>query len=375
MRYKIGLIGCGRVGVLLEDDPLRGKPASHMGGIKKISHKVESISVCDIDKERRRHCREKWNIQNTYHRYTDLFKRENPDIAVIATWTETHKRIALHAAENGVKGIVLEKPVAPTLKQAREIIDACNANNVKLVINHERRWDPLYRNVKSIIDDQSLGRLKLIYGNVLSQSFPIGPWQDILPKVGGGPLLHDGTHLVDMIRYFAGEIVSLNGSVSREHPEAATETTATASMKAQNGVTVFLEAGGMRSHFNFELDLQFERGRIRVGNGIRDFFVVEKSTRYTGFHDLVRKEFPASGPGGDPFSGAILEVMNAIETGTVPKSSGRDGLKTMEVIFAIYYSALHNSKTVALPVKISQHPLARLFRHPRGDFLWGEALI
>ena len=360
--FSTALIGCGRVGALLEEDPLRKKPASHMGGIKKIQSKVHSLTVCDIDEERLLHCKEKWEIQKGYLDYRELFSYEKPDIVVIATWTSTHRDIALCAVENGVKGIVLEKPVATDLEQAREIIDACKKHYVKLVVNHERRWDPLYKKTREIVREKSLGELKFIYGNVLCQSAPRGSWKAVLEEVGGGPLLHDGTHLVDMIRFFTGDIESVSGSVKRENPEAGVETTAAAMMQSLNGVNIFIETGGMRDYFNFELDLQFEKGRIKVGNGIREFYTSETSTRYTGFRDLVKQEFPSFTRDSDPFSGAILEVMEAVEKDSVPESSGVDGLKAMEIIFSIYYSAWLDGKKVTLPLMVSGHPLKKMFR-------------
>lgn len=361
-RYKIALIGCGRVGALLEEDPLRKKPASHIGGIKKIEHRIESITVCDIDDERLKHCQQKWNIEKGYRDYKELLFNEKPDIAVIATWTSSHRDIALYAVETGVKGIVLEKPAATDLELAREIVDKCKKQNVKLVVNHERRWDPLYKKTKEIIVDKRLGNLKCIVGNVLCQSAPLGSWKTVLETAGGGPLLHDGTHLIDMVRYFTGDIESVTGHVKRENPEAAVETTATAVMQSYNGVTVFIEAGGMRDYFNFEMDLQFEKGRVKIGNGIKEYYTSETSTRYTGFKDLVRKEFPPFTRDSDPFSGAIIEVMDAIENDFHPQSSGLDGLKAMEIIFAVYYSAWLDGKKVTLPLKISGHPLKNMFQ-------------
>jgi predicted dehydrogenase len=372
MPYKIAIIGCGRVGVWLEDDPLRVKPASHLGGIKKIiknnlvKEGLEPALICDINKERLIKCRnhKKPYIKEhpIYTDYKELIDKEKPDIVIISTWTSSHRDIAIFAAQHGVMGIVLEKPAAVTLNQAREISDTCNQYNVKLVVNHERRWDPKYRKAKEIVKNKSLGQLKLIYGNVLSQSVPRGDWREVLPEAGGGPLLHDGTHLIDMVHLFTGDIESLNGYVKREIPQAGVETTATALLKAKNGVSVFIEAGGMRNYFNFEIDLQFEQGRIKVGNGIKEYYICENSRRYTGFKDLASKKFPDSLNNTDPFTGAILEVINAIEKNTIPESSGIDGLKAMEVIFAIYHSAFLKGKTIHLPLKLREHPLKKMFQ-------------
>lgn len=368
MAYTIALIGCGRVGVWLEEDPLRAKPATHMGGIKKIRDKglveqgLEPVAVCDIDEERLRKCMSQWNIPNGYGDYKELIDSEKPDLVCIATWTESHRDIAVYAAKNGVKGIVLEKPMALDMDLAREIIRSCAVNNVKLVINHERRWDPKFKAVRKVVTEQTLGPLKAIYGNVLCRSAPRGSWKAVLEEVGGGPLLHDGTHLVDMALYLAGDIATINGFVKREDPEIGVETTATAMLTTNEGIPVFIEAGGMRDYFNFELDLHFVKGRLKAGNGIKEYYVSEESSRYSGFRDLVEAPFPSFIRDSDPFTGAILEVINAIEENREPYSSGQDGLKTMEIIFGIYYSAYLKGKTVTLPLKLSGHPLEKMFK-------------
>lgn len=367
--YRVSLIGCGRVGLLLEEDPLRVKPASHLGGIQKLHTSnspdihIELTSLCDINPERLHYAAKKWQVHHTYHDYKQQIAQEKPDIIIIASWTSSHHKIVVYAAEHGVKGIVLEKPVATTLHYAEEMIAICQQKNVKLVVNHERRWDPLYRKIREIIENNTLGPLRTIYGNVLSRSGVQGDWRTILPAVGGGPLLHDGTHLIDMVRYLAGDIAHLCGHVKREDPNMAVETSATAMLHTHHNVTVFIEAGGMRDYFNFELDLHFQYGRIRAGNGIRDYYVVEDSKRYSGFKDLVKQPFPALTTLSDPFTGALLEVIHAIETDTIPESSGVDAYKAMEIIFAIYHSASCNGKTITLPLRPTRiHPLKKMFR-------------
>ena len=372
MPYRIALIGCGRVGVWLEDDPLRAKPASHLGGIQKIQREggiamgLELAALCDINRQPLDQCLQRWptliNSQHLYKDYKQLISRENPDIVIIATWTSSHRDIAVYAAQKGVKGIVLEKPAATTLDQAHDIITACRRHQVKLVVNHERRWGPLYRKTKEIIANKTLGDLKAIYGNVLSQSAPHGTWQSLLPELGGGPLLHDGTHLVDMIRYLAGDIVTINGYVKREDPACGTETTAVALLQTEQGIPAFIEAGGMRDYFNFEIDLQFQQGRIKIGNGIKEYFITEKSNRYTGFNDLAASIFPPLPEDSNPFTGAILEVIKAMELDQDPQSSAIDGWKAMEVIFGIYQSAYLKGKTLRLPLEINGHPLKKMFR-------------
>lgn len=360
----VALIGCGRIGSLLEDDPLRAKPASHMGGIQRLGDRVRLVAVCDTDRQRLVDCQNRWRVEKIYLDYREMIWNEKPQVVIIATWTASHRDIAVYAAENGVRGLVLEKPMAVDLQQADEILYACRRHNVKLVVNHERRWDSRYIQVRRWIEEERLGPLRTIHATVLSRSALEGSWKSVLEEVGGGPLLHDGTHLLDMVHYFCGEIEEVSGKVYREHPTVGVETTALGLLRSRDGVNVFVEAGGMRDYFHFEMDLQFARGRIKVGNGIEEFAESRPSTRYSGFQDLQSERFIAADCQCSPFPGALEEALQAVALDLREEeihSSGRDARRAMETIFAVYYSAFLGGKVVRLPLQIGGHPLKKLF--------------
>jgi predicted dehydrogenase len=361
MARTIAVIGCGRIGSSLEDDPLRAKPASHIGAIRQLPETLRLTAICDSDRHHLLQCQQRWSVPKFYLDYRELILKENPDIVSIATWTSSHMEIASFAAENGVRGIVLEKPMALDLAQADLILSACRRHKVALVINHERRWDPLYRKVREIIQSNELGALRTVTGNVLCGAAAPGSWKSMIDEVGGGPLLHDGTHLVDLVRWLAGDVSQVTGRLRRDDQRVGVETTALAWLQTDGDVPVFIEAGGMRNYFNFELDLQFENGRLRVGNGIRDFLVAVESKRYSGFRDLERRDFPPLDSSLHPFRGAFEEVTRALDDASEPFSSGLDGRKALEIIFAIYYSASLRGKTISLPLNASGHPLKKMF--------------
>ena len=135
-KYKIGIIGCGRIGSLLEEDPLRGKPCTHAGGFSALPASHLSAG-CDIDTDRLEKFGKRWNVTQLYSDYQDMLNKESLDIVCIATWTPLHAKMTLKAAEAGVKGIFCEKPIAINLKQARDMVRVCQEKNISLIINHE----------------------------------------------------------------------------------------------------------------------------------------------------------------------------------------------------------------------------------------------
>lgn len=342
-KYKVGIIGCGRIGSLLEEDPLRGKPCTHAGGFKTLKS-VRLVSGCDINASRLKHFGERWGAERLYTDYRKMLREENLDIVCIAAWTHLHAPMVTAAAHAGVKGIYCEKPITANLKDARAIVRLCEQKNIPLIINHERRWDFYYQKVLEIIQKGKIGELRTIVCNALSWK----PGKLPVSIHGGGPMFHDGTHLTDLLLYLGGPIEWVSGHATRPHGKKYIEETACAMMRFRNSAMGFIEGGGARKYFNFELDIQGSEGRILIGNAHRELYLTRVSKRFTGFHELEPVPFPETDHYETPFVGGARDMIRCIRSGSQSLSSGRDGLKALEVILAIYKSATLKGKRVKI---------------------------
>ncbi|TAL31235.1 MAG: Gfo/Idh/MocA family oxidoreductase [Spirochaetes bacterium] len=343
---KTALIGCGRIGALLEDDPLRIKPCTHYGGTRAA--RIRVTHACDIDPQRLAlfGTRAGLGASRLYRTHEELLETHRPELVIVATWTPSHADIVMHALKHGARVIVCEKPLCGDLGQAKKLLSACARTGARLVVNHERRFDPRYRAVKRLIEDGAIGEVRTVRGEVLG-----GPYRGASsPGEGGGPLLHDGTHLIDIIRFLFGDIRSVEGSFSRDSRKRGFEDRALAWMTARNGLEIFIEAGGSRGYFSFELDISGTTGRIRIGNGFQELHIAGKSRLYAGFRDLLPAEFPRIG-GPPAFTGLYREARRLLDDpGAVSVSSGLDGYRALEAVHAVYLSAAQGRKRVELPV-------------------------
>ncbi len=353
----IALIGCGRIGFLLEKDPLRKKPCTHAGGASAagltITHAV------DINTDRLREFCQKYSIpeNNCSTDYRLLLKTVRPSCVIIATWTESHTDIAIFAAENGTSIIILEKPVSYSLPSAKKLLNKCNNHGCKLIINHERRYDPRYQKAFNLITNGKIGTIKTIHASILT-----GPYRGSSKlKEGGGPLLHDGTHIIDIIRSFIGNITELTGNFERTTRDTGYEDRATAWLKSENGIDIFLEAGGSRNYFQFEISFSGTEGKIIIGNGYQSLFISRPSKFYEGFRDLSEVNFPKFRE-NNCFTELYKEVKNHMNNKSEKiTSTGLDGYKTLEVIHGIYLSASKNGKKINLPIKKGSIDIKRIF--------------
>ncbi len=343
--FKVGIIGCGRMASILEDDPLRGKPATHAGAFS--SHPgAKIVSGCDINPKRLKAFGKRWGVKKLYNDYRAMLEREKLDIVSVAAWTELHAKMVVDAAESGVKGIYCEKPMAVNLTQAKRMMRACKKNNVAMVVGHERRWDGSYRVIHDMLNAGELGKLRSITGYMLTGKPP----KLSRRKYGGGPMFHDGTHLIDLFLYFGGAAEYVVGLEDRQFGDKFVEHTALGMIRFENGANGLILSGGERRYFHFELDIQTDSARAILGNHTSELYMAGKSKRYTGFTELEKVPFPAVAEGKNSLVGGIDDLVEQMNSGRVPVSSAIDGYKALEVILALYKSAGNGRAPVKLPL-------------------------
>ncbi len=356
-RTEISLIGCGRIGFLLENDRLRNKPCTHFGGASTARLKI--TSACDLNEARLHEFGITAGLtrDSLFSNYRELFAARRPKMVIISTWTDTHAEIALEAVKSGARILILEKPAAHSLALADRIRTESEKHGCRVIVNHERRFDGRYRKVLEMVSSGLIGEIKTVNARMLT-----GPYRGSSEITeGGGPLLHDGTHLVDIIRFFFGEIIEVRGEFTRLSRSSGFEDSASAWLKSKSGINIFLEAGGGRKYFQFELEIWGSEGKIIIGNGCNRLFIKKKSALYTGFNDLVEVKFPAY-KNINCFSGLYRSAANILKGIDEPEiSSIDDGYKALEIVHAVYYSSHRGGERIQLPVKQGLINLKKIF--------------
>lgn len=166
-------------------------PHAHFPAYAEVKATVV-VGACDLVKERVDEAVANWSgVFPELRGYTDfkaMLKDCQPDILSVVTSDNRHADIVVHAAESGVRGIYCEKPIATNLAEADRMIDAVTRCKVTMTMNHTRRWMPLFRQIKALVEKGEIGDMKRINVNF------------------GGPraiLFRNGTHFIDMICYLA----------------------------------------------------------------------------------------------------------------------------------------------------------------------------
>lgn len=219
-KLKWGVAGCGRYA---ENTFI---PTMHQ--MRKSSvHSVFSNSI-----ERAKSVAQKQGIPLYFSDYND-FLRSDIDAVYISSANADHYKQVIEAAAAG-KNILCEKPLALNSAEAEEMIKVCRENNVKLAINYVFHFHPLVKKARELIENEMIGRFISVTTNFNIEIAPSSNFRHSSAG-GGGALMDVGTHMIDLLRYFGGEISSISGVMDSVVYKSEVDDFASAIVKFEKG--------------------------------------------------------------------------------------------------------------------------------------------
>ena len=173
------------------------------------------VAVCDIDEERLKPAAEEYDCK-AYASVAELLKDDEVDVVNIATPSGTHTTVGVEAARSG-KHLIVEKPADITAERIDELIDAVESAGVRASGIFQSRLDPLNIEIRDAVQGGRLGKLIGVHGHLpwyRKQSYYEGlhgEWKGTWDMDGGGSLMNQGVHTVDLLQWIAGPVHSAMG--------------------------------------------------------------------------------------------------------------------------------------------------------------------
>ena len=312
-KIKWGIAGCGR---FAENSFL---PAVRL--IRKSS--VTALYSRDLN--RAKSLAEKFGVQNTFDNYDDFLKSDI-DAVFVASANVHHYEQVIKAARAG-KNILCEKPLAITSVQAEEMVKICKDNNVLLAVNYVHRFHPLVLKAKELLVDQRLGKLVSIDVHFNVDSPPDNNFRFKKELSGGGALRDIGTHMIDLLRYFGGEIESIDGVVGNLVYQSEVDDFAIGTVKfAKSGYGTFNVSFNNKKAFN-RIEILCHTGAIAIDNLIGKKILAPKLTIL--LEDETRKSFRKR---GNKMGYVIKAVQKSFLKNETPHATGEDGLINLKLM-------------------------------------------
>ena len=330
-KVRFALVGCGRVS-LNHDDAILHAPHA------------ELAAVCDIDAEKAKESAEKNGLDRYYTDMEEMIKTEKPDVCCIITPSGLHAETAIKAANMGIN-ILVEKPMDVTKEEMRRIIDACRVNGVKLGGVFQRRTFDAAIGLKKAVENGCFGKLTMGSASLRyyrdQEYYDSDDWRGTWALDGGGALMNQGIHGVDMLDWLMGGIYSVTAVCEKMHWDIEAEDTAVVLVKFKNGAIGTIECcttayPGMDSVFT----ISGSEGNVIMGNDgfyqwqFKDETIKKPDT--TGNMGGINCSYNVGNYG---HTMQIEDMAMAILEDREPMVSGSDAMRGASLILAIYESA------------------------------------
>jgi len=345
--YRVALIGTGRVGYQFNFSDL---PDNHAEAL--CAHpRCEIVAGVNRGRDKLVNFGQRFNVSALYHDYRQMLREVAPDICIITTHPQHHaEMVTACAAEPTTRAIICEKPMALSTEECDAMIEACNRADVLLQINHNRRWHPEWNLAKHLLDEGAIGRLNHIY--CYMYGVKPAPWWTSEYE---GPLLHDATHYMDLLDYFAGPVDWLCGLAEQRRRPWAVEDFAFAFMKFKSGVSALLHSTELTKYTDHAFELRGEKGILRIqGEQVQLLqSQLALSEPDSGFEWSRLQESPVDHPpAASTYVEALEELINALEGNASLRSDGHVGRRSLEMVQAVYQSQLAGNRPVHFPADL-----------------------
>ena len=338
MKFRAGIVGCGRIGSEFDDDPKRKQISTHAGAYSAVDE-VELVAACDMDANKLEKCGKRWRIRSLYRDLGEMLKSEALDILSICTWNATHLDIVEKAVGSGIGAIFCEKPIADSLRSADRIIELCNHKGVILQIDHQRRFDKFHQEVRAFLQGGKLGRIQQV-----NFHYTAG-------------IANTGSHMFDLLRFLFGDAEWAQATYSENPSHNAADPNIDGMLKLRNGPLCMVQACDAGHYLIFEMDCLGTQGRLRLTHSGFDieFHDVKKSELFSGYSDI----YPAASPidrhaARDFMVEGVKHLIKCLREGKKSISSGEDGRAALELVCAFHESAQGEGRRISLPLKDSK---------------------
>jgi predicted dehydrogenase len=329
-KLKVGIAGYGVVGK-------RRKECVDMHPNLKL------VAVCDqnFDGEGILH-----DSISYFQKYQNLLNVEL-DILIVCMTNEIASEVTIAGLEAGLH-VFCEKPPGRNVEDIRNVI-SCEEQHpkLKLMYGFNHRYHESVQDALKIVKSGDLGsviNMRALYGKAKLITFNQPDWRTKRDIAGGGVLLDQGIHMVDLMRLFGGEFTEVHSFISNNHWGYDVEDNAYALMKTKDDVVGMLNSSATQWRHRFNLDINLEYGSIILGGII-------SGTKSYGAETLTIVTADSDNDKGDPkeqitrynhdpswYEEIKVFVDAIINKLTLESSTSKDALKTMELVYKIYYS-------------------------------------
>ena len=315
-KYRVAIVGCGGI-------------SNAHGNAWRNLPEIEIVGACDEKFESLQRFATEYNVQNTYNDLRQMLEKQHPDVLVIATWPSSHLKNVLEAVRGGVKGILVEKPIAVNATQLEQMIQVTERADIRLMEAFMYRHHPLTLAVKQKIEEGAIGEVRYARSTFSTGLTDRQNWR-LRGDLGGGAVMDLGCYCINIMRYLVGQEPQSVWATGKFEPVNNVWETLIGTLDFGDGITAQLDCSfGWTWRESYEV----------VGTEGTLFVQSAWGNSEGESHFIVNGKTIRVADGVNPYAAEILDLCQAVETGTPTHLPISDALGNMRVIDALHESA------------------------------------
>ncbi|HEX5214645.1 MAG TPA: Gfo/Idh/MocA family oxidoreductase [Vicinamibacterales bacterium] len=316
----VAIVGCGLIG---------GKRAAALGPARLVA-------CADLDRRRA-------DALAARHRAAvggvdDVLRRDDVEVVVVAATNDALAPLAIAALEAG-KHVIVEKPAARTVAELDRIADAAARARRHVRVGFNHRYHPALQQARALVDAGQLGPLMFLRGRY-GHGGRVGydrEWRADPAKSGGGELIDQGVHVIDLARWFLGDFTSVDGFAATYFWDMPVDDNAFLTLRTATGAGAFLHVSCTEWKNLFSLEIYGRTGKIAI-DGLGGSYGVERLTFYKMLPEMgppatTAWEYPR---GDQSWALEWAEFLDDIRQGRTPSAGLAEARAALTVVETIY---------------------------------------
>ncbi len=340
-KIRLALVGCGRIA------------ANHFTSIEGHADNVELVDVCDVNPTALAQAVTRTKAAG-HSNLTDLLKKTTADLVVLTTPSGLHADQAIQVAATS-RHVMTEKPMATRWHDGVRMVKACDDANVRLFVVKQNRRNATLQLLKKAVEQDRFGKIYSVAMNVFwtrpQEYYDSAKWRGTW-EFDGGAFMNQASHYIDLLDWMIGPVESVMAYTATLARNIEVEDTGVAAVRWRSGAMGTLNVTMLTYPKNMEgsITILGETGTVRIGGvAVNEIQTWEFSDKRPDDADVSHSSYQTTSVYG---LGHPLYYHNVIETlrgQAEPETDGREGLKTLELLIAMYLSS-RDGKRVALPL-------------------------
>jgi len=341
-KIRFALVGAGRIA------------NNHLGAIEKHADRCELVDVCDTNPKALEAAVQRTGA-NGHANLTALLENTTADCVILTTPSGLHPSQAIQVAEAG-KHVMTEKPMATRWNDGLAMVEACDRAGVHLFVVKQNRRNATLQLLKQAVEQKRFGRIYSVALNVFwtrpQDYYDSAKWRGTW-EFDGGAFMNQASHYIDLLDWLIGPVESVMAYTGALARDIEVEDTGAAAIRWRNGAMGTLNVTMLAYPKNFEgsITILGEKGTVRIGgvavNDIQHWEFDQPRPEDETVRQANYATTSVYGFGHPLYYDGVIETLQGAAS---PETDGREGLKSLELLIAMYLSARDGTR-VALPLE------------------------